>query len=180
VNFETQINISAPVLYFGACQYRLSWDPYLFRIMDAWTITNGAGSAYNGSVWKASDTLGLGRTGDQNCANGRPKLEDGKGGCANFVTGWTDQIFGGEGMNISVPPKGPAEAKFITIRWRTSGPGCWGTTANTGVSNLEFIPLGSDGNPTLICGGMHLGAVVDYEAVGMYEFNWINTSVTVK
>ena len=176
--FLTTVNITAPVEFFGVCQFRLMWDAALFKLDHAWVNSNAGarGRLYNGSAWLGSSQPLSNPTGDnpfgQNyCPRERPDMGDGKQGCANFLADFSNLMRAGNGVNIAVPPSGPAEATLITIRWTTSGPGCWGTTANTGTTELAFIP-------TLMC-ACSAGAQ-EYDMEDEYRLTWFNTSVTVK
>ena len=177
--FYTTINITAPVDFFCGCQLRLTWDPALFRIDDSWVNSDSGarGRMYNGSAWLDSAQPLGNPTGDNPfgkwpCPQSRPKMGDGKQGCANFVVDFNNCIDKeGNCADMSVPPSGPAEGTLLTIRWTTSGPGCWGKTANTGTTDIMFIP-------TLLCGCSAAAEVYDME--DEYVQTWYNTSVTVK
>jgi len=146
--------------------------------MNAWTQNNGHGSLWNGTAWVDQVNMVVNPTGDQNCpawthSSGMP---GGTQGCANFVG--TFPLTAGDGVDVRLNATIP---NLLThIRWRTSGPACWGTSANTGTSDIVFWPRKNTGEwgEGLLLGGSEGGVSFDLEED--YDFIWVNSSVTVE
>jgi hypothetical protein len=166
------INISAPIELFFAAQFALEWNCSLLELRNGWTQNNGGGRLYNGTSpnpnWTDATAVGINLVGTCPLSNDGPTQ-----GKANFLVDWGN-YYGitrdGEGVNVTAPPGSPpypAEGELLTVRWRTSGAACYGTTHNTGATDIRFVPT---------C------KITGYKD-GAYEYTdpvtWTNTSVTI-
>jgi len=181
VNFHTAIWIEPPMDFFAGYQFRLAWNGSLFRVMDAWTTTNGYGRLcfWNTTAdpdqcdWIQTNLFACVASGDLDCPAwaARPNIDTGDIGCANIAG--TFPLTAGNGINfsenLSMPGAGP-QNRLAYIRFRTSGTTCGYSSVNTGTTNLVFWP-------TLLCAGSEGG--LEYDIEDEYDLTWINTSVTV-
>jgi hypothetical protein len=157
--------------YFFAGQFVLVWDCNLFELRTVGTQNNGKGNAYNGSVWHLANQNAVGLTGtDATCPNQGTFPVPNAQGRANFLAAWDTypDTHNNNGINISAPPSGPAEAVLSMQLWRTTGAACYGTAANTGTTDIGFVP-------TLKIVGFKDGKEMEYTD----PVAWTNTSVTV-
>jgi hypothetical protein len=180
VQFWTWINISTPVELFFAGQFLLEWDCNLLELRTTPTQNLGHGRAWNGSEWFDSDDNALNLLGtDTHCPEqGTYPSPNGQGRSA-FLVAWDSYPdthscgpWSGCGINISAHPNTSLEEAYWSgLRWRTSGPACYGTTANTGTTDITF-------RPTLMIVGYADGDY-DYYDDHPRTITWYNTSVTV-
>jgi len=159
-DFYTTINIT-PIEVFFAGQFILEWDCTLFELNTGWTQNNGKGRAWNGTQWIDANDNSCNLIGEN------PQCSDPKQGRAAFLVAWDNypDTHDFDGIDISAPPKGPAEGVFSVVAWRTLS----GADFSTGSTEIRFMP-------TTMLVGFEDGDVYYYTRPVM----WGNTSVTVK
>jgi hypothetical protein len=177
VQFWTWINISAPLELFFAGQFQLEWDCNLLELRTTPTQNLGKGRIWNGSAWFTSNDNALNLIGhDSKCPEQGTYPAPNAQGRAAFLVAWDNYPdthscwkYSGCGINISPHPNTSLpEAKWSGIRWRTTGPACYGTTANTGITDILF-------RPTMMIVGYADGEYLYDDR----EVSWYNTSVLV-
>jgi hypothetical protein len=173
------INITAPLEYFFAAQFLLEWDCNLLELRTAGTQNSGKGNIYNGSGnsttgWHLANQNAVNLVGlNPQCPEQGTYPAPNAQGRAAFLAAWDTypDTHNGQGINVTAPMSGPpAEGILSGVRFRTTGPTCYGTTINTGSLNLNFLP-------TLKIVGYLDG---DYDYYATRNVTWANTSVNVQ